>query len=98
MGQGSDIAVSCDVGCRHSSDPALLRLWCRLAAVAPIQPLAWEFPYATGCGPKNQKERNRKEKKKRRRKLLTRQEKNGELLIIGINIGFKREKEVIDDI
>ena len=24
-------------------DLALLRLWCRLAAVAPIRPLAWEF-------------------------------------------------------
>ena len=23
-------------------------LWCRLAATAPIQPLAWEFPYASG--------------------------------------------------
>ena len=23
-------------------------LWCRLAAVAPIQPLAWEVPYAAG--------------------------------------------------
>ena len=28
-------------------DPALLWLWCWLAAVAPIQPLAWEPPYAT---------------------------------------------------
>ena len=27
-------------------DPKLLWLWCRLAAVAPIQPLAWEPPYA----------------------------------------------------
>ena len=25
---------------------ALLWLWCRLAAVAPIRPLAWEHPYA----------------------------------------------------
>ena len=23
-------------------------LWCRPAAVAPIQPLAWELPYAAG--------------------------------------------------
>ena len=28
--------------------PALLWLWHRLAAVAPIQPLAWEPPYAAG--------------------------------------------------
>ena len=27
-------------------DPALLWLWCRPAAVAPIRPVAWEFPYA----------------------------------------------------
>ena len=28
-------------------DPELPWLWHRLAAVAPIQPLAWELPYAT---------------------------------------------------
>ena len=27
----------------------LLWLWCRLAAAAPIQPLAWEPPYAAGA-------------------------------------------------
>ena len=27
-------------------DPAWLWLWHRLAAVAPIRPLAWELPYA----------------------------------------------------
>ena len=30
-------------------DPALLWLRCRLAAAAPVQPLAWEPPYATGA-------------------------------------------------
>ena len=30
-------------------DLALLWLWCRPAAVAPIGPLAWEPPYATGA-------------------------------------------------
>ena len=34
------------VGRRHGSDPMLLWLWCRLAAAAPIQALAWELPYA----------------------------------------------------
>ena len=29
-------------------DPGWLWLWCRPAAAAPIQPLAWELPYATG--------------------------------------------------
>ena len=46
MGQGSGVAVSCGVGHRRGSDPALLWLWCRLAAAAPIGPLAWEPPYA----------------------------------------------------
>ena len=40
--------MSCGVGCRHGSDPALLWPWCRLAATAPIQSLAWEPPYAMG--------------------------------------------------
>ena len=30
-------------------ESTLLWLWCRLAAVAPIHPLAWEPPYATGA-------------------------------------------------
>ena len=47
--------VSCGVGLRHSLDPALLWLWCRPAAAAPIRVLAWEPPYATGValGEKN---------------------------------------------
>ena len=40
--------MSCDLGCRHRSDLALLWLWCRPAATAPIRPLAWEPPYAAG--------------------------------------------------
>ena len=48
VGWGSGLAMSCGVGCRRGLDPALLWLWHRLAAAAPIQPLAWELPYATG--------------------------------------------------
>ena len=40
--------MSCDVGHRCGSDPVLLWLWCSLAAIALIQPLAWEFPNAAG--------------------------------------------------
>jgi len=40
--------MSCGVGRRHVSDPALLWPWCRLAAAALIQPLAWELPYTMG--------------------------------------------------
>ena len=38
--------MSCGVDCRCFSDPALLRLWPRLATEPPIQPLALELPYA----------------------------------------------------
>ena len=41
--------VSCGVGHRGGSDLALLWLWRRLVATAPIRPLAWEPPYATGA-------------------------------------------------
>ena len=42
---GSGISVNCGVGCRHSSNPELLWLWCRLAVVGSFdQPLAWERP------------------------------------------------------
>jgi len=47
--------VGCGVGYRHDSDPALLWLWRRLAAAAPIQPLACEHAYAEGAGLKRQK-------------------------------------------
>ena len=48
------VAVSCGVGHRCGSD-LVLWLWCRLAATSPIQPLAWEPPYATGEALKRQK-------------------------------------------
>ena len=54
--KGYSVAESCGVGCRCSSDPVLLWLWCRLAAVAEIRPLAWELPYAAPYGEKKKKE------------------------------------------
>ena len=53
--QGSGVAVSCGVGCRFGSDPALLWLWCGLTAVAPIRPLDCEPPHAVGEALKKQK-------------------------------------------
>jgi len=32
-------------------------LWCRPAAAAPIRPLAWELPYATGVALKRKKKK-----------------------------------------
>ena len=51
VGWGSGIAMSCGAGCRGG-----------LGAIALIQPLAWEFPYATGVGPKRPKTKQNKRK------------------------------------
>ena len=41
--------MSCGIGHRHGSDLALLWLWHRPTATAPIRPLAWEASYAAGA-------------------------------------------------
>ena len=56
---GSGIAVSCGVGHRHGLDQALLRLWCRTAAIAPIRLLAWVL-VCCRCDPKKTKDRKKK--------------------------------------
>ena len=56
--------MSCGVGCRRGSDPALLWLWRRLVATAPIRPLAWEPPYAARAAQENGKKTKKKKKKK----------------------------------
>ena len=55
--------MSCGVGCRRGLYPALLWLWCKLAATAPNRPLAWEPPYAVGAVLKRQKRKKKKKKK-----------------------------------
>ena len=40
-------------------DPALLCLWCGLAAVAPTGPLAWELSYVLGAALKRQKDKKK---------------------------------------
>ena len=52
--------MSCGVGCRRSSDPALLWLWSRLAATALVRPLAWEPPYAAGAAQEMAKRQKKK--------------------------------------
>ena len=58
--------MSCGVDCRHGLDPTLLWLWRRLAATAPIGPLAWESPYATGAALEMAKRHKKKKKKKKK--------------------------------
>ena len=57
--------MSCGVGHRLGSDLALLWLWCRPTAVAPIGPLAWEPSYTAGAALKRQKTKDKKKKKER---------------------------------
>ena len=52
--------MSCGVGHRRGSDPALMWLWHRSAATAPIRPLAWEPPYAAGTALEKGKQTNKK--------------------------------------
>ena len=56
--------MSCGVGCKRGSDPALLWLWCRPVATAPIRPLAWKPPYAVGVALEKAKGKNKQTKNK----------------------------------
>ena len=49
--------MSFGVGRRQVSNLTLLWLWRGLAAVALIQPLAWELPYATDVALKSKKKK-----------------------------------------
>ena len=55
--------MSCGVGRRRGSDLVWLWLCRRPAAVALIQPLVWEPPYANGAALKRQKTKKKKKKK-----------------------------------
>ena len=57
--------MSCGVGCRRGSDPELLWLWRRLAATAPIRPLAWEPLYAVGVALEKAKRQTKQNKTKK---------------------------------
>ena len=55
---GPGVAMSCGVGHRCGSDPALLWLWCSPAAVALIPPLAWEPPHGMDASLKRPKKKD----------------------------------------
>ena len=56
--------MSYSVGHRCSSYLESLWLWHRLAAVAPIGPLAWDLSYATGMALKKRRGGRKKEKER----------------------------------
>ena len=66
--------MSCGVGRRLSSDLALLWLWPGLAAAAPIRPLTWEPPYASGAA-LERKQKDKKKKKEKRHTICLKREK-----------------------
>ena len=85
--------MSCGVGRRHGSD--LVVLWYRLAATAPMRPLAWEPPHAAGAVlRKNTKYQKKKKKKKTLKKrsffLCEKQLKNIFFRIWNISIKFAK--------
>ena len=49
--------MSCGVGHRCGSDPALLCLWCKPVATALIGPQTWESPNALGMALKFKKKK-----------------------------------------
>ena len=53
------MALSCGVGHRRGLDPELLWLWRRPGATAPIRPLAWDPPYASGVALKKKKRKKK---------------------------------------
>ena len=59
MDMGSSTATRCGIGRSCCSDPVSLLLWLghRPAAAAPIWPLAWELPCATGVAVKRKKKK-----------------------------------------
>ena len=64
--------MSSSVVRRHGSDPLWLWLWLWWAAAAPIRPLAWEPPHASGAAP----EKAKGQKKKTNKKTIKKNPKN----------------------
>ena len=71
--------MSCGVGRRRGSDPALLWLWSRPAATALIQPLAREPPYAVEVAlGKAKRQKNKKQTNKQKKQITKNKKKYSE--------------------
>ena len=72
-------------------------LWCRPAATAPIQSLAWEPPYAMGAAlnrPKKEKKKKKRRRKKEIRRLKKKKKLEGEFnlcMLQGIKLSYMKE-------
>ena len=63
--------MGCGVGHRRGLDLMLLWWRHRPAAVAPVQPLAWELPYAAGAALKSKNKQTNKTKTPKDPSLLS---------------------------
>ena len=81
--------MNCGIGHRQGLDPELLWLWCRPVPTAPIEPLAWEPPYATGVVLKRQEEGRKEGKKKKGRKERKERKKERKAKVIQSWAGFR---------
>ena len=80
--------MSCGVGHGRGSDPALLWLWHRPLATAPIRPLAWKAPYATGAALKKAKRQKKKKKKRNNFSYFPQGKKGNEFFYIWTHLTF----------
>jgi len=83
--------VSCGIGHRRGLDPALLWLWCRLAATAPIQLLAWEPPYTAEVAQEMAKRQKQTNKQKNKKNPNNNNNKN---LLVRQNINTRNSKRI----
>ena len=80
--------MSCAIGHTCGLDPVLLWLWRGPVVTAPIRPLAWEPPYATGAA----QEMSKKKKKSKKGNSNSEKGKGSEL---GTSLSKKVEYELI---
>jgi len=85
--------VSCGVGCRRGSDPALLWLWCRpvaTASIGPLGPLAWEPP----CAARVALEKAKRQKQNKTKQEKTNKKKNSKKQLRDLEIINLQEKDI----
>ena len=72
----------------------MLWLWRRPAATAPIRPLAWEPPYATGAAPRPKKTKDKRKKKGNILTILTTEPYNPLHPILSPHLPSKNPKHI----
>ena len=81
--------MSCGIGHRRGSDLALLWLWRRPAATAPIRPLACEPPYAAGAAQWQKRQKKKKRETCKKKKKEKEKENRNNLTLINLKMLIK---------